>query len=404
MIFGEAGYFVCVAAAAALFRFAPARLRPWLLFVAGLAFYWYYAGRFWLLILIEALLVYALGRVMRRKRWRWPAFGIGLAMTIGALAYFKYARLLGPMVGRAVGAGAGELPTFQDIAVPLAISFFTFEFIHYLIDSRRDAIPRHCLGDFLGFAMFAPTMVAGPIKRFQQFVPQVSTSRATADDLSVAITRIVRGLFKKIVLADTLTLWLVPLASRSELHSASRLQIVVALVAYSFRIYFDFSGYSDIAIGSARLFGIAVPENFAWPYLRTSIQSFWRHWHMSLTSWVTDYIYIPLGGNRRGLVATCVNLVASFAVIGIWHGAAWHFLAWGLYHGVLMSAHRVWTVVVRRPLGERLPALSPGAAPRPLRIAGRATSGLFTFALVTLGWGLFIMPFSRFVYMLGRLW
>ncbi|HEY5159533.1 MAG TPA: MBOAT family O-acyltransferase [Gaiellaceae bacterium] len=403
MIFGEALYFIALAAAVVVFRFAPGRLRPWLIFICGLSFYGYYAGRFWLLILGEALLVYVLGKVMRRPRVALPAFLLGLAGTIGALAYFKYSRLLGPILGQALGTHAGTLPTFQDIAVPLAISFFTFEFIHYIVDIRRGTIERHSLGDFLAFAMFAPTMVAGPIKRFQQFSPQVKAVRADAGDVSAGITRIAVGLAKKMVLADTFTLWLGPLGSTGSLDQASKFQIVSALVAYSLHIYFDFSGYSDIAIGSARLFGITVPENFSWPYLRSSIQSFWRHWHMSLTRWVTDYIYIPLGGNRRGLVVTCLNLMVAFTIVGIWHGAAWHFAAWGAFNGLLLVGHRLWSELGRKPLLAAVPSLSRGAAGKLLHYAGSAAGGLFTFALVTLGWGLFVMPYDRFWHMLERL-
>ncbi len=165
----------------------------------------------------------------------------------------------------------------------------------------------------------------------------------------------------------------------------------------------DFSGYSDIAIGSARLFGIRVPENFDWPYLRTSIAQFWRHWHMSLTSWITDYVYIPLGGNRMGLGRTGLNLVAAMAVSGLWHGAQWHFLVWGLYNGLLLAVYRFWTVLVRRPIGQRVPALAPGAGSAPVRAVGAAAGWALTFSLVTLGWGLFIMPLDRFAEMLGRL-
>jgi alginate O-acetyltransferase complex protein AlgI len=404
VIFGEAFYFVALATTTAFFRFSPRALRPWLVFVSGLGFYAYYAGRFWLLILGESLLVYVLGRILRRGgRRALPAFLVSLVGVLGALAYFKYSRLLGPILGSALGTRKGALPTFQDIAVPLAISFFTFEFIHYLVDSRRGAIEEHGLGRFLSFAMFAPTMVAGPIKRYQQFTPQVESARADAGDVSAGVTRILIGLFKKIVLADTLTLWLDPLASTSALDHSSRLQIASALVAYSFRIYLDFSGYSDIAIGSARLFGIRVPENFAWPYLRTSIQGFWRHWHISLTRWITDYVYIPMGGSRKGLHLTCFNLTAAFVVVGLWHGAAWHFAAWGAFHGTLMAGHRLWVELGRKPILAALPSLASGAVGKIVHYAGSVTGGIVTFSFVTLGWGLFVMPFDRFWHMLGRL-
>jgi alginate O-acetyltransferase complex protein AlgI len=404
VIFGEAFYFVALALTAVAFRFLPGRARPWLIFVSGLAFYMYYAGRFWLLILGESLLVYLFARAIRsRRRGAWPAFAFALIGTVGALAYFKYSRLLGPILGGALGTSAGALPTFQDIAVPLAISFFTFEFIHYVVDSRKGTIERHGLGQFLAFAMFAPTMVAGPIKRFQKFTPQVERAQAGAEAVSAGISRILVGLFKKIVLADTLTLWLGPLESTSALDGSSKLQISSALVAYSLRIYFDFSGYSDIAIGSARLFGIRVPENFAWPYLRSSIRSFWRHWHMSLTGWMTDYVYIPLGGNRKGLALTCFNLMATFVVVGLWHGAAWHFAVWGAFHGTLMALYRLWLELGKKPLLARLPRLAKGLAGRSLHYGGAVAGGLVTFSLVTLAWGLFVMPVDRFWHMLGRL-
>ena len=295
------------------------------------------------------------------------------------------------------------LPSFPALVLPLAISFFTFEFVHYVVDARRGALPEHGFADFLAFMLFFPTMVAGPIKRFQDFQPQIAAARADATAVSEGITRITVGLAKKICLADTLTPATALLQSSSGVASARPADILVALLAFAAKIYMDFSGYSDIAIGSARLFGIRVPENFAWPYLRRNIAEFWRHWHMSLTSWITDYVYKPLGGNRRGLPRTALNVVIAMAVSGLWHGAQWHFVVWCLFHGALLAGFRAWEGLVKDPLVARVPWLAEGRAARALGAAGTALGGVITFALVTIGWGLFAMPLDRFVLMIGRL-
>ena len=401
MIFNEPVYFAFLVLAAVAFRFLPVKIRPWWIFVTGLLFYAYYSSIFLVALVAEMIAVYWLGKRSRESTWH---FAVGLALTIGVLAVFKYLGMLGATArGLAAALGSGRLPTFPQLFLPLAISFFTFEFVHYLVDARNGRLPEHTFAEFLAFAMFFPTMVAGPIKRFQGFLPQLREAKVNADDVSVGLTRIVVGLFKKVVIADTAGLWTTPLYANASVRSASTTELVVALLAYSVKIYFDFSGYSDIAIGSAHLFGISVPENFSWPYLRTSIASFWRHWHMSLTWWLTDYVYVPLGGSRRGLPVAIGATLVTFLVSGIWHGAAWHFVVWGLYMGVLVAGYRVWRVAVKEPLMRRVPALSAGVSGRALRVGGGVLGGVVTFALVTLGWGLFVMPIDRFVLMMGRL-
>jgi alginate O-acetyltransferase complex protein AlgI len=401
MIFGEWVYGLFLVVAATTFRFLPERARPWWLAACGLAFYAYYSPAFIWLLALEIVVVFALVKGVRRSAW---AFAVALVVTIGTLVAYKYAGLLSSTLSSAASVlHAGRLPTFPQLALPLAISFFTFEFVHYVVDARKGTLPPHRFEDFLAFMLFFPTMVAGPIKRFQDFQPQLAPARARASDVSDGLTRIVVGLAKKIVIADTLAPLTSPLLTSAALGEASRLQIVVALLAFAAKIYMDFSGYSDIAIGSARLFGIHVPENFAWPYLRRNVAQFWRHWHMSLTSWITDYVYKPLGGNRRGLALTAVNVVLAMAVSGLWHGAAWNFLAWGLYHGVLLALFRLWDGGLKRVLIARVPSLGEGTAARLLGRTGAAAGGALTFLLVTLGWGLFIMPVDRFVTMLGRL-
>jgi alginate O-acetyltransferase complex protein AlgI len=401
MIFGEWVYGAFLIAAAIVFRFLPPRARGWWLAACGLGFYAYYAQAFLWLVIVEIVVIYVLTRQARRHVW---AFVAALVATGGALVLIKYGWLVSSTAADAAMAlKLGRLPTFPQLVLPLAISFFTFEFIHYVVDARKGILPPHSPVDFFAFALFFPTMVAGPIKRFESFQPQIAEAKVSAQDISDGATRIAIGLAKKIVIADTLAPLVSPLLSDAGVRGASPVTILTALLAFAFKIYMDFSGYSDIAIGSARLFGIRVPENFDWPYIRTSIARFWRHWHMSLTSWITDYVYIPLGGSRLGLGRTALNLVAAFAVSGLWHGAQWHFLAWGLYNGLLLAAYRFWFVLVRRPLGQRVPALAPGTGPLAIRATGAIAGWALTFSLVTLGWGLFIMPLDRFAEMLGRL-
>ncbi|HEY5506122.1 MAG TPA: MBOAT family O-acyltransferase [Coriobacteriia bacterium] len=400
MIFGEWTYGAFLVAAVAVFRVLPARARPWWLAACGLAFYAYYSPAFVWLLAIEIVVVYLLSRRERRSPW---AFAIALAVTVGVLALYKY----GGLVARTAqdlthAAGMGRLPDFPTLMLPLAVSFFTFEFIHYVVDARRGLLPEHRFEEFLAFMLFFPTMVAGPIKRFQDFQPQIGAARADAAAVNEGVTRILIGLAKKICIADTLTPATALLLSTARIAAASPLEITISLVSFSAKIYMDFSGYSDIAIGSARLFGIRVPENFSWPYLRRNIAAFWRHWHMSLTSWITDYVYKPLGGNRRGLAMTVVNVMIAMAVSGLWHGAQWHFLAWGLFHGALLAGFRLWETLVKRPALAAMPVLGTGGVGSGLRTIGGVAGMALTFAFVTVGWGLFVMPVDRFALMLGR--
>jgi len=401
VIFGEWIYAGFLIVAALVYRVMPSRGRAWWLSACGLAFYAYYSQAFLWLIVAEILIVLLLVRQSRRHVW---AYGLALAITIGALVVFKYGGLLASTLGMAAAnLRLPPVPEFPRLVLPLAISFFTFEFIHYIVDARAGKLPEHGPSEFFAFVLFFPTMVAGPIKRFQDFKPQIAVAKAGSQDLNDGITRILIGLAKKLCIADTVTPLTLPLLSTTAMRAATKEQLVVALLAFALKIYMDFSGYSDIAIGSARLFGLSVPENFNWPYIRANVAQFWRHWHMSLTSWITDYVYIPLGGNRRGLAIAAANSIIAMAVSGLWHGAQWHFLVWGLYHGVMLATYRVWTQLAKRPLAEKFPNLVTGATGTMVRVAGTALGIAATFSLVTLGWGLFVMPVDRFAEMLGRL-
>lgn len=402
----------------------PARLRPTLLLLTSLSFY---AAPYWphaVLILGLAGLVYAVGQALRRQRRPWLLV-VALGGCVAVLAYYKYARwLLGTLADGAAVIGAAGLQASLavverrlavDLRVPLGISFFTFEFIHYLTDVYKgrvsaapgaladalaEAQPGVVIGQpaappglrrFLLFTLFFPTLLAGPIKRYQQFTAQEPSlsPRLPQEDLAAGLWRILLGLSKKILIADTLATVAVRLQQPDQV---TPLGLWLGMYAYAGQIYADFSGYSDLAIGTARLYGYRVPENFDWPYLATSLQDFWRRWHISLSSWIRDYLFIPLGGSRVSSARAAVNLLGVMALCGLWHGAAWHFVVWGLWHGVGLGLGQVARRL--RPLPS-----SPG----PVR---RGVYAALTFHYVCFGWVLFAAPSLRaagvaFARMLG---
>jgi alginate O-acetyltransferase complex protein AlgI len=389
------GYLLLLLVSVPLYWLLPGRARPTLLLVTSLCFY---AAPYWphaLLIVGLSTTVYAVGQALQRQRRPW-LFACGLAGCVAVLAYFKYARwLLGTLaqgadlVG-AAGVGSALLSTerhlLSELRVPLGISFFTFEFIHYLTDvykGRLVAEPAPSasrgaetgLRGFLLFALFFPTLLAGPIKRYQQFIAGPAASSSQAEDVAAGLWRILLGLAKKILIADTLATLAVRLQQPDQV---TPLGLWLGMYAYAGQIYADFSGYSDLAIGTARLYGYRIPENFNWPYLATSLQEFWRRWHISLSSWIRDYLFIPLGGSRVGRLRAAVNLLAVMALCGLWHGPAWHFVVWGLWHGGGLGIGQLWRRL--RPL----PA-APG-------LALRALHGVLTFHFVCFGWVLFAAP------------
>jgi alginate O-acetyltransferase complex protein AlgI len=312
-----------------------------------------------------------------RKGSRWCVAGILQAITV--LVVFKYTHFASTALAD-VMSSLGMEPTsvLPKLLLPLGVSFFTFEFIHVAADVYRGKMERPPLGRYGAFIFFFPTLVAGPIKRYQEFAPQLDQARFDAELFSRGITRILAGLAKKHVLADTFSLWSDRL-NGPELASATPSDIAGYVLAYGMKIYFDFSGYSDIAIGCGYLFGIHIPENFDWPYASASISEFWRRWHISLGRWIFDYVYAPLGGSRLGTTRTTVNLLVTFAVSGLWHGAAYNFLLWGLWHGVCLAIHRVWQRWPRRPSGPLWKSFAIG----------------ITFVCVMFGWSLFCMDMGR---------
>jgi alginate O-acetyltransferase complex protein AlgI len=321
-----------------------------------------------------------------------------MVVCVAALAFYKYVLFfIGAIVAPWNAGLAATLATgtraIMPGAPPLAVSFFAFEFVHYLFEVWRGGEPIRSPLKFLLFAIFFPSLVAGPIKRYTQFLPSLeaaTAARVNAADFADGLRRIGLGFFKKVVIADNLTLYIE--AMQPQFGASGLFDRWLLLGCIAFRILFDFSGYSDIAIGCARLLGIQLPENFNWPYAARNIQDFWQRWHISLSSWIRDYVYIPLGGNRHGPVRRVLNGLVAFALCGLWHGPAWHFVIWGLWHGVGLAVCATYG---------RLPAvgtmLSRVFNKEPL--AGWALTQLY----VGVGWLLFFYPLSDALQMAGKL-
>jgi len=378
MLFLEGWFWAFAAVAVPVYLLCPNALKLYWLLLACVVFHFHFAGPAGMTpIIILAILTYGAALVSWRLG-RWSAAGLVIVLIVGSLTFYKYGQFLRDntlMLSAAIGVRTPwVINAFKAPAAPLGISFFAFEFIHYLYEVRvhgRPAIrnPFH----FAVFAIFFPTLAAGPIKRFPDFVPQlVDLRNPSTAQWWAGIRRIIRGLFKKVVISE-LCVEYIGIFEKIPHRSAP---VVIALaVLQGWRIYFDFAGYSDMAIGLAQTLNFSVPENFNRPYWSTSLQEFWRRWHMSLSSWIRDYIYIPLGGNR---VRRGVNLLIAMILCGLWHGAAWNFAAWGVYHGLglaVESGVRRWS-----------PGLFTDSWLQ--RVVGWA----ICYPFVTYGWLLFFYP------------
>ncbi|MGI8876621.1 MAG: MBOAT family O-acyltransferase [Egibacteraceae bacterium] len=333
---------------------APRRARNTVLLVASLAFYTWGGGAFVFALLGVIAANFVLGFAVarrgdrsaeRRRRW-----GVAAAVLVnmGLLAYFKYANFF---VGQVDGLrGALDLGStdWAAVTLPIGISFFTFQAMSYTVDvARGTRVPLRNPIDFALYVALFPQLIAGPIVRFHEISDQLGNRRAGMDAFAEGAVRFTHGLVKKIVVADAVAV----VADAAFATPPGELNAVTAwlgVTAYTLQIYFDFSGYSDMAIGLGRMFGFRFPENFARPYSAVSVTDFWRRWHMTLSNWFRDYLFIPLGGSRDGSGRTYRNLWIVFLLTGLWHGAAWTFVAWGAYHGALLVAERF---MEQRPTG-----------------------------------------------------
>jgi alginate O-acetyltransferase complex protein AlgI len=319
------------------------RVWKWFMIGASYVFYAWWNPRYVLLLLgvsaIAQVSAIAVVRQPERRRRMW-AMGIGVACTIAPLLFFKYYGFFTLNATNAATAlGLPFSPPLLQVVLPVGVSFYTFMAISYVVDVYRRDFDVASWTDVLLYLSFFPHLVAGPIVRPGELIPQLDVPRdARHVDVVGAGWLILGGLFKKVVIANFLAGAIVDEVFGDPLRHGW-VEISVAIVAYAVQIYCDFSGYTDIAIGVAKLLGFQFPQNFNRPYSARSVQDFWRRWHMTLSRWLRDYLYIPLGGSRRGTARTYVNLMVTMLLGGLWHGAAWHFVVWGGLHGVYLAVH-----------------------------------------------------------------
>lgn len=357
-------------------------LRLWFLGAACAVFHAHFAGAAGMApIMVLMALAYTAG--LTRRKW---VCVTAIMLNVLALGFYKYTLFLISAVVEPWSATlavrlAVDTRAIMPGAPPLGVSFFAFEFVHYLYEVKKGGEPiRHPL-KFILFSIFFPSLVAGPIKRYAQFIPalEAGSQGARLADIAEGMKRIGIGFAKKMLVADNLTLYIE--IYQPQFAHLGLLHRWVVLVAIALRILMDFSGYSDIAIGFARLLGVKLPENFNWPYLAHNLQDFWQRWHISLSSWIRDYIYIPLGGNRHGPIRQVLHGLIAFGLCGLWHGPAWHFVIWGIYHGVGLALCTTY---------EKIPAVGPAIAQifKKEPLAGLALTQLYAW----LGWLVFFYP------------
>ena len=355
--------------------FAGKRYRNHVLFAASLLFYIWGEGGYLLLLLFSILATFYLGRMLEKSSGyrQKMLLALGILLNLLPLFLFKYLHFTVEALAP-IFVFAGKEPwQMGSIHLPAGISFFTFQAISYLIDVYRRVVKaeQRILNCGLYIAMF-PQLIAGPIVRYHDIARQLVQRTVTSQGFALGAERFVFGLAKKVLLAD-------PLGTKADqlfnlpLQELSTGDAWLAAICFTLQIYYDFSGYSDMAIGLGRMFGFTLPENFRYPYISRSMREFWRRWHISLSTWLRDYLYIPLGGSRIGVPRTLANLLIVFLLCGLWHGANWTFVVWGLWHGLFLVL-------------ERLVPLQQNSVLR------QGLGWLYTTTVVIIGWVIFRSP------------
>lgn len=356
--------------------------KGWLV-AASLFFYSWWNPPYVLLIIGSIAVNYSIGYLL--GRWRSEGrhhalgcvlLGVGLAADLASIGYYKY----GHFAAENLNAWLGTTLPVVNVFLPLGISFFTFQQMTYLVDAHKGIVRNFSLIDYMLFVTFFPQLIAGPIVHHSDVLPQFARARSYrfhAADFSVGLAILSFGLFKKVVIADSVALYANPVfgAARDGV-ALSFLEAWGGALAYTLQLYFDFSGYSDMAIGLGRMFRIRLPLNFDSPYQAANISDFWRRWHMTLSQFLRDYLYVPLGGNRKGKSRRYTNLMITMLLGGLWHGAGWTYVWWGGLHGFFLIVHHTWQYV-------------RGLVARPAGIVERTAGRALTFVVVVVGWVFF---------------
>lgn len=370
-----------------LYYAVPKKLKNVVILISGLLFYAWGEPIYVFAMILSTAIDYTAGRVMDRfddkPRVRFACLLTSIIMNLGLLGIFKYSdflvgsingwfglEIINPFVTLYNNVFSGTLGKIKSLPLPVGISFFTFQSMSYTIDLYRRKIKvQKNAASFMAFVTLFPQIVAGPIVRYEDVQNEINERTVTEPMIAGGISRLITGLGKKVLIADNIgMLWAeIKAMEYSQLSAATAW---LGILAFTFQIYFDFSGYSDMAIGLGKMMGFNFPENFNYPYMSHSISEFWRRWHMTLGEWFKSYVYFPLGGSRKGLPRTVINLLIVWTITGVWHGASWNFMLWGAYFGILIVLEKLF-------LGKWLEK-APGAV-----------SWLYTFVLVVLGWVMF---------------
>lgn len=357
-----------------LYFIVPDKFRNFVLFIISLIFYGWDEPRYILLMLFSTVLDYSVGRAIRRSRLKGKESGAKLALlcsvviNLGLLGFFKYSDFAINTVNSVFGTHIANL----NLTLPIGISFYTFQTLSYSIDVYRKKVDsQNNIISFGAYISMFPQLIAGPIVQYKTIASQLENKLISVDDFSYGVKRFAQGLAKKVLIANTVGSLFTEISGKTSGLTAATAWL--GIFAFTLQIYFDFSGYSDMAIGLGRMFGFRFLENFDYPYESKSITEFWRRWHISLGSFFREYVYIPLGGNRVGRGRHIFNLFVTWALTGLWHGASWNFVIWGLYYFVILVLEKF----VLKKFLEKAPSF---------------VLHLYTIVLFIIGWTIFAYP------------
>ncbi len=353
-----------------LYFISPIKIKNLIIFISGILFYAWGEPLYVVVMVLSTLIDYTAGLMLdkfdKKPKVRVVFLLVSLVMNLGLLGVFKYGSFIITNINAIFGLSIKD----PQLPLPIGISFFTFQSMSYTIDMylRKIKVQKNVIS-FSSYVSLFPQIVAGPIVRYEDVAAEIDDRVISVDKVAEGIGTFVKGLAKKIILANNIgAIWTTVKAM--EYSEISALTAWVGILAFTFQIYFDFSGYSDMAIGLGKMLGFNFPQNFNYPYISRSVSEFWRRWHMTLGSWFRSYVYIPLGGNRCGKLKTLRNLLIVWFLTGMWHGASWNFILWGLYFGILIIIERIGFGKIL----EKLPSF---------------VSWLYTFIIAVFGWVLF---------------